>query len=63
MTTERRTVSLDEAAKILGISRGHAYAMAKKGELPTIRIGTRWLVPAAKLERLLDGARSTAENA
>jgi excisionase family DNA binding protein len=56
MTTERRTVSLEEAAKILGISRGHAYAAAKKGGLPTIRIGSRWLVPVAALDRLLASA-------
>jgi excisionase family DNA binding protein len=51
----RRTVSVDEAGQILGISRGAAYALAKKGALPTIRLGKRVLVPKAALERMLAG--------
>jgi excisionase family DNA binding protein len=49
----RRTLSVEEAAQILGISRASAYACAKSGELPTIRMGNRLLVPEAVLERLL----------
>jgi excisionase family DNA binding protein len=51
--SQRRTVSVDEASRILGISRGSAYTLAKTGELPTIRLGNRVLVPKAALERLL----------
>ena len=46
-TTIRRTVKIDEAAAILGISRNGAYNAAKDGSLPTIRIGKRLLVPVA----------------
>lgn len=49
----RRTWTVDEAAEILGISRASAYAYAKSGELPTIRMGRRLLVPGAGLEKLL----------
>jgi excisionase family DNA binding protein len=49
------TTSIDEAAKILGISRGGAYAAAKRKELPVIRIGRRLLVPRVALERMLGG--------
>jgi excisionase family DNA binding protein len=50
------TISIDEAAEILGISRGFAYTMAKSGDLPVIRLSsTRMRVPAAKLLRLLEG--------
>jgi excisionase family DNA binding protein len=52
---ERRVVTLNEAAVILGISRGSAYEAAKRGEIPTIRIGRRLLVPLAALERMLAG--------
>ncbi|MCG2639654.1 MULTISPECIES: helix-turn-helix domain-containing protein [Bradyrhizobium] len=53
---ERRTRTVDEAAKILGISRASAYTAAKNGELPTIRIGNRLLVPDSALEKLLASA-------
>jgi excisionase family DNA binding protein len=49
----RRTRTVEEAAQILGISRASAYAAAKTGELPTIRLGNRLLVPDAALEKLL----------
>jgi excisionase family DNA binding protein len=54
---ECRTVKIENAAKILGISRNTAYEAARTGELPTIKIGRRVLVPRAALERLLDGAK------
>ena len=53
---ERKTLNLEEAAKALGISRSSAYEAARKGEIPTIRIGKRLLVPLAALERLLSDA-------
>lgn len=51
---ERRTVTVEEAARALGIGRSAAYAAARSGELPgVIRIGRRLLVPVAVLERML----------
>jgi excisionase family DNA binding protein len=52
----RRTISVEEAATVLGISRGSAYANVKTGAIPTIRIGKRLLVPKAALEKLLASA-------
>ena len=52
----RRTLTIDEAAEVLGIGRNAAYDAAKRGELPTLRIGRRLLVPAAALDRLLEVA-------
>jgi excisionase family DNA binding protein len=51
--SQRKTVSVEEAARILGISRGAAYAYANDGSIPTIRLGRRLLVPKAGLNRLL----------
>lgn len=51
--SERKTLSIAEAAKMLGIGRNQAYEAARRGEIPTIRIGRRMLVPAAAFERLL----------
>ena len=53
---ERRTYTVEEAGKILGLSRNTAYARATDGSLPTIRFGRLLLVPKAVLDRLLGGA-------
>jgi excisionase family DNA binding protein len=47
------TVSLIEAARVLGISANTAYAAAKRGELGvrTLRYGRRWRIPTADLRR------------
>lgn len=54
--SECRTLSVEEAGRILGISRGAAYAHAKSGAIPTIKLGKRVLVPKAAFEKLLQGA-------
>jgi excisionase family DNA binding protein len=50
------TYRIDEAAKVLGISRNKCYEAAKSGQLPTVRIGKRLLVPKIALAKLLEGA-------
>jgi excisionase family DNA binding protein len=59
-TDQSKTQTIDEAAKELGIGRNQAYAAAKRGEIPTIRIGKRILVLREPLKRLLAGS-STSE--
>ena len=51
---ERRTFTVEEAGQILGLGRNTAYALAKSGQLPTIRLGRRLLVPKVALDRLLE---------
>jgi excisionase family DNA binding protein len=50
----KATLTVDEAAVILGVSRNSAYQAARTGELPVIKIGKRLLVPRVAFERLLD---------
>ena len=50
---QRPTVPVEEAAQWIGISRSSAYAAVRAGEIPSIRIGHRLLVPTAELRRLL----------
>ena len=50
------TYSVPEAGEILGYSRNTAYEAAKRGDLPTIRLGKKIRVPKAVVERLLNGA-------
>lgn len=52
-----RTLSVTEAARLLGIGRSLAYELARRGELPgAIRLGHRVVVSRAVLERLLETA-------
>ncbi len=50
---EKLTYTIPEAAKALGVGRNAAYAAAQRGELPTVKIGRRLLVPRLGLEKLL----------
>jgi excisionase family DNA binding protein len=50
----RHTYTVQEAARLLGISRGLAYELVKQGRLPVVRLGKRLVVPRAALQRLLE---------
>lgn len=53
---EKQTLKVEEAAKLLGISRAAAYNLAARGELPGARrIGRRIVVLKSVLERYLQG--------
>jgi excisionase family DNA binding protein len=45
----RATINVEEAGRLLGISRGAAYAAARNGELPILRLGARMLVSVPAL--------------
>jgi excisionase family DNA binding protein len=48
-----RTMSVEEAARELGIGRQHAYKLARSGELPgVIKLGTRYVVSRERLARV-----------
>jgi excisionase family DNA binding protein len=48
------TLSVEEAAGLLGISRGLAYELVRRGELSAIRLGRRILVPRHAIESLVN---------
>jgi len=50
----RPTLSVDETAIVLGISRALAYQGVRAGEIPVIRVGTRLRIPTAALARMLN---------
>ena len=54
MGEDRLTLSVPEAAKVLGIGRNLCYDLIKMGEIPAIRLGRRrLLVPRSALAALL----------
>jgi len=52
---DKQTLTVEEAAKVLGIGRNNAYDAIKRGELYAIKIGKRLVVPRRVLERMLNG--------
>ncbi len=57
---DRETLTIDEAATALGISRKHAYDLAATDRLsvPVLRLGRRLVVSRRALERVLQGELS-----
>lgn len=49
----RATLTVPEAGRLLGIGRDAAYAAAERGEIPTLRLGRRIVVPVPRLLALL----------
>ena len=58
MTVERLVYTVPEAGKLLSISRASAYEGVRRGQIPSIRVGRRLMVPKAALFAML--ARATA---
>lgn len=56
------TMTVPEAGRILGLERAASYNAARRGDIPTIAVGRRLLVPTAKL-RVLLGLDHTADTA
>jgi excisionase family DNA binding protein len=48
------TCTVEEAAEVLGVSRGVAYEAARDGSLPVLRLGRRMIVPLARLRAMLE---------
>ncbi len=53
MKEGKLVLSVEAAGKLLGVSRPTAYKLAKAGQIPTLRLGRRIVVPKAALEKLL----------
>ena len=62
MESEKLTISIKDCAKLLGIGRTAAYQAVQSGQIPSLKIGRRRLVPKSALERLLAEA-GTADGA
>ena len=55
-TGEVLTISVEEAARRLGIGRTLAYELAQRGDLPgALRLGGRIVVSGHVLERTING--------
>lgn len=50
---KRPTITVKEAAALLGISERSAYDSVHRGEIPVIRLGRRMTVPTVLIVRML----------
>ncbi len=56
----RMTLTVAEAAAVLGISRAHAYDCVRTGELPSIVLGRRVVIPRRAIDSLLGNVSEPA---
>lgn len=54
-TIEKKTVTVREAAKILGIGENLAFRLVNEDQIPHVRLGNRIVISRAALDRLLEG--------
>lgn len=60
--TAKLTMTVNEAALALGLSRNSCYQAVEMGSIPSIRIGKRILIPRYALEKLLAGTNPSVNN-
>ena len=54
--SDRLVLDVPEAGAKLGLGRNASYAAAKRGDIPTIKIGRLLRVPVRALEEILNTA-------
>lgn len=57
----RLTITVEEAGQVLGVSRRVAYDSVRRGEIPSLSLGRRLVVPVPKLLELVGFPRTDSE--
>ncbi|MBW3647415.1 MAG: helix-turn-helix domain-containing protein [Actinobacteria bacterium] len=52
---QRMTLTVEEAARLLGVSRALAYELVRDGEIPSLRLRRRIVIPRRVIDALLRG--------
>jgi excisionase family DNA binding protein len=58
---DRLLLPVSEAGAVLGVGRTMAWRLVQSGELASVRIGKRRLVPRVALEQFIESLRAGAE--
>lgn len=61
MNSEKLTLTVQDTAQMLGLSRNSVYQGVLTGEIPHVKVGKRILIPRAALERMLESAGQKPE--
>ena len=59
---EAHTLSVEHAARLIGVSRSTAYRLVRDGELPAIRVGRRVLILKKPLMEMLEAEEDTSRS-
>jgi excisionase family DNA binding protein len=59
---ERKVLTVPEAGAQLGLGRNASYDAAKRGDIPTIKLGKLLRVPKVAFERMLDATMKVAQS-
>jgi excisionase family DNA binding protein len=58
---ERKVLTVPEAGAQLGLGRNASYDAARRGDIPTIKLGKLLRVPKLAIERMLDPSTKIAQ--
>jgi hypothetical protein len=58
---QRLVYEVPEAGAMLGLSRNASYDAAKRGDIPTIKIGKLLRVPKLAFQRMLDASLKASD--
>ncbi len=59
---EALTLSVEHAARLIGVSRSTAYRLVRDGELPAVRVGRRVLILKKPLMQMLEAEEDTGRS-
>ena len=59
---ERQAYTVTEAAETLGLSVDAVYEGVRRGEIPSVRIGRRIVIPRRRFEAWLNGRDAVVES-
>lgn len=54
-TQERVVYTVQEVAELLGLAISGTYVLLREGTIPSVRAGSRWLIPKRRFHAWLDG--------
>lgn len=54
---ERETYLVEEVCQLMGLGINATYRGIHRGEIPSVKVGGRYLIPRAALRRLLEQQR------
>ena len=57
---EKLGLSVEEAAEVIGIGRSEVYERLARGEIESVKIGRRRIIPMEAAKRFLDGLMAAA---
>jgi excisionase family DNA binding protein len=54
LDVRRAVYTVAEVSQMLSLSRGSTYAMVRSGEIPALKLGSRWVIPKRRFHSWLD---------